>query len=330
MTSTGVERSTVVPSPSCPLGFQPQHLTAAVRVTAQVWRTPTEIDATPLLRPTTSTGVERSTVVPSPSWPRSLEPQHLTPPALVSAQPWRSPPAIAVTPLLSPGTSTAAKSLPQHWTRPPLVNAQPTVIAVTPPLTPETSTGVERTPAGSGYPPQHLMPPALVSAQLRTPPAATAVTPLPRPETSTGAKRRLSVPSPSAPEYGVPQHLTPPAPVTAQLWRMPAAMAATPARRPETSTGVELFRLVPPPSPSSSWPLKPQHLTPPALVNAQLWTAPAATAVACTVADARSAEPLSAENEGVPESATGVEASATDATRTAARTAVRFVLIAPV
>ena len=47
-----------------------------------------------------------SVVVPSPSWPKSLSPQHLTPPALVSAQVWPSPAAIAVTPLVRPVTST--------------------------------------------------------------------------------------------------------------------------------------------------------------------------------------------------------------------------------
>ena len=45
---------------------------------------------TPLLSPLTSTGVSLSICVPSPSWPTSFRPQHLTPP-LISAQVCASP-----------------------------------------------------------------------------------------------------------------------------------------------------------------------------------------------------------------------------------------------
>src|SRR3989304_99762 len=47
----------------------------------------------PLARPETSTGVLLQVVVPLPSWPSSLEPQHLTPPPLVSTQVWLGAPA---------------------------------------------------------------------------------------------------------------------------------------------------------------------------------------------------------------------------------------------
>lgn len=42
----------------------------------------------------TSTGVELSVVLPSPSWPTLFKPQHLTPPALVTAQVWSDPASI--------------------------------------------------------------------------------------------------------------------------------------------------------------------------------------------------------------------------------------------
>jgi hypothetical protein len=44
----------------------------------------------------TSTGVLLSLVVPSPSWPAPLPPQHLTRPSLVTAQEWLAPAAIAM------------------------------------------------------------------------------------------------------------------------------------------------------------------------------------------------------------------------------------------
>src|SRR6266536_2991300 len=181
----------------------------------------------------------------------------------MSAQPWM-PEAIAATPLLNPGTSTALRSLPQHLRPPVPIKAQLTVIAVAAPARPETSTGVGASPVD---PPQHLTPPSVVSAQLWNPPAAMALTPL-RPTTSTTRLGRLLlVPSPSAPLIFAPQHLTPPAPVSAQVCRTPAAIAVTPLR-PETSTGVARLPVVW--LPSWSWPLSPQHLTRPARVNAQL------------------------------------------------------------
>src|SRR3990172_3409111 len=105
-TSTGVARCVVVPSPSWPSKFRPQHFTPPPAVRAHVWSLPAAICATPLPRPTTPTGVVRCAVVPSPSWPYSLYPQHFTPPAFVSAQVYASPAATAATPLPRPLTST--------------------------------------------------------------------------------------------------------------------------------------------------------------------------------------------------------------------------------
>ena len=98
-TSTGVELSVVVPFPSCPKLLSPQHLTAPPLVSAQLWTPPAAIAVTPLCSPETSTGVELSVVVPFPSCPKALKPQHLTAPPLVSAQLWTPPAAIALTPL---------------------------------------------------------------------------------------------------------------------------------------------------------------------------------------------------------------------------------------
>ena len=88
--------------------------------------------------------------------------------------------------------------------------------------------------------PQHLTPPPLVSAQVWRPPAEIALTPLARPETSTGTLLSVFVPLPSWPYVPLPQHLTPPPLVSAQVWISPAAIAVTPLARPETSTGTLL------------------------------------------------------------------------------------------
>src|SRR5262249_42867022 len=157
ITSTGVRRSVVVPSPSWPNSLSPQHLTVLALVSAHVWKLPAAIAATPLPRPTTATGIERSVLVPSPSWPYELSPQHLTAPAVVSAQLWRSPVATAATPLPSPTTATGIK-----WS-----------VLVPAPSSPDSLS------------PQHLTAPALVSAQVWMSPAASAATPLESPETPT-------------------------------------------------------------------------------------------------------------------------------------------------
>src|SRR5947207_10735443 len=98
-TPIGVRLRIVVPSPSSPPSFKPQHMTAPALVSAQTWPSSTVIAVTPLERPETSTGVWRSVRVPSPSSPSTpLYPQHLTPPALVNAHVTPVPAAIAVTP----------------------------------------------------------------------------------------------------------------------------------------------------------------------------------------------------------------------------------------
>ena len=209
MALTPLERPAIAP------GEFPQQVAPPALVTAHVYWAPAAIAVTPLARPTTSTGVglqRASESVPAahvwslvaralPSWSLRFEPQHLTFPPRKSAQEWRSPAAIALTPLLRPATSTGVLLLIFE----PLPSCPPELF------------------------PQHLTPPPLVSAQVCPPPAETALTPLLSPTTSIGARlyrsehwppRELHVdekPFPSWPYLFEPQHLTPPPLVTTHV-----------------------------------------------------------------------------------------------------------------
>src|SRR5665213_3363998 len=92
-TSTGVDAVTKVPSPRAPSLLSPQHLTPPPVVRAHAKSAPAEMATTPL-NPLTVTGVVLHgqppqscgpVVVPSPSSPQLLLPQHCTLPAVVSA-----------------------------------------------------------------------------------------------------------------------------------------------------------------------------------------------------------------------------------------------------
>jgi hypothetical protein len=85
-TSIGVELLVVVPLPSSPSKFEPQHFVAPVLRRAQVCSSPALSSATPLCSPLTLTGIELLVVVPLPSSPSKFEPQHFAAPALVTAQ----------------------------------------------------------------------------------------------------------------------------------------------------------------------------------------------------------------------------------------------------
>src|SRR4051812_17517062 len=106
LTLTGRLLPSWLVSPNCPFMFSPQHLTAPPSVNAQVWSKPAETALTPLVRPITSTGVDLLLKDPSPSWPLRLSPQHLIPPAVVSAQAWYAPVEMDETSLVRPITST--------------------------------------------------------------------------------------------------------------------------------------------------------------------------------------------------------------------------------
>ena len=160
------------------------------------------------------------TFVPSPSWPTLFSPQHLTDPAVVSAQVWAKPVVIWTTPLLSPETFTGVEDaigrLPSPSWPAPLM-------------------------------PQHFTAPAIVSAQVWLLAALIWTTPLPSPTTSTGVRRFVVVPSPSLPTLLLPQHLAAPV-TTAQVWREPVVTSVAPLVNPETFTGVERSVVVPSPS----------------------------------------------------------------------------------
>ena len=113
-----------------------------------MWLPPAAIAVTPL-RPVTSCGVLAfPSVLPVPSSPSQLEPQHFTPPLLINTQVWFAPAAIDTTPLLSPVTLCGVYALvvppfpkwpfplyPQHFAPPPLVTthvcSKPAAIATT-------------------------------------------------------------------------------------------------------------------------------------------------------------------------------------------------------
>jgi len=106
-TRTGVLRFVWVPSPSLPpLAPQARAVPSACRVTLK--RKPTSAAVAPprnVVQPAlvpvaqTRTGVGRSVVVPSPSWPESLWPHARTPPLDSTARLWSSPPATEATPV---------------------------------------------------------------------------------------------------------------------------------------------------------------------------------------------------------------------------------------
>ena len=84
---------------------------------------------------------------------------------------------------------------------------------------------------------------------------------------SAGVERLVVVPSPSWPKLLLPQQTTPVA-VTAQVWLLPAEIAATPLPSPLTGVGVERSVVVP----SPSWPpeFSPQQTAAPAVVTAHV------------------------------------------------------------
>src|SRR5208283_2942419 len=71
VTDTGVKLSVVVPFPSWPRLFDPQHLTPPPKTTAHAKAAPvpTSMSGTAFVSPLITTGVVRWMVVPSPSCP---------------------------------------------------------------------------------------------------------------------------------------------------------------------------------------------------------------------------------------------------------------------
>src|ERR1044071_9700672 len=95
-TATGAWKSLIEPLPSWPALLWPQHHTEAALPSAQLCSSPPAIAenfGSPV--PITWTGVVRSVVLPSPTWPKLLRPQHHAVPSLRIAQLWPSPAATA-------------------------------------------------------------------------------------------------------------------------------------------------------------------------------------------------------------------------------------------
>ena len=96
----------MVPVPSCPVPLYPQHFAAPPLVSAHVWKSPEVIATIPEVSPLTWTGVDEPVVVPFPSCPSQLPPQHFTAPPVVSAQVCQALAVMAMTPAVSPLTWT--------------------------------------------------------------------------------------------------------------------------------------------------------------------------------------------------------------------------------
>jgi hypothetical protein len=138
-TETGVAEEFVLPSPSWPTLLSPQQRTEPFERSAQEWVIPTAIEIAVLI-PIAFTGVvlhgtdglasqdSGPVLLPFPSWPLPLYPQHFTSPVERAAQECWLPEAIE-TALFIPVTGTGAKEssleplpnaprtlYPQHWT----------------------------------------------------------------------------------------------------------------------------------------------------------------------------------------------------------------------
>src|SRR5580698_7000291 len=86
-TATGTDDAVVVPLPSSPDSFAPQHATWPSDFTAQSWNGPLPIAVTPLRLETATGGrTSEASIVPLPSSPSPSNPQHRTVPSTSSAQ----------------------------------------------------------------------------------------------------------------------------------------------------------------------------------------------------------------------------------------------------
>src|SRR5258706_127815 len=153
----------------------------------------------PLANPVTAVRTSRSAVLPSPTWPVSLWPQHCASPRRVTAHVCISPAESIATPFASPVTSTGVSRVVVElsprppWPLHPQHRAPPLRVTLDP------ARGVGRRvvlPCKSTRfsCPRHFPPPPVVGAQVWFPPVAMATTPLARPETPEAVSRRSSVP----------------------------------------------------------------------------------------------------------------------------------------
>src|ERR1700722_1406463 len=232
-TRTGTLLFFLLPVPSSPNWLSPHASTLPVVVSARVWNVPDDTDATltPRGRCTRTGTRRRPPVCALPSCPWSSDPQASSPPAVVTANIWPSPAAIAVTngrrgSLTHTGTSVLAvlplpswptELSPQARTRPSLVSA---IAAAPAALTPEirtprgrrTKTGALRfarwpLPSWPEPPAPHVSTlPVVVSATTNAKPmrAVRTLTPLGS-RTFTGRRWLSKAPFPSWPSWPEPQ-----------------------------------------------------------------------------------------------------------------------------
>ena len=144
----------------------------------------------PVASPVTCAAKELAVVVPLPSLPETLDPQHNRPRDDEMAHEWLY------------AAEIARMSLPSSYTR------IGTVLLVDVPLPslPEP------------FAPQHNASPAVVTAQLCSHPADTDATPDESPATGVGVDLFVVFPFPSLPEPFAPQHSAAPSEVTAHVW----------------------------------------------------------------------------------------------------------------
>src|SRR3989442_6966540 len=95
-TTSGVLRSVVVPSPSCPNELAPQHATPPLTPTAHVWKPPALTAWSAPKAVDTWTGVALLVVVPLPSWPWKSLPQQYASLPIVTPHVWLFPPLTVV------------------------------------------------------------------------------------------------------------------------------------------------------------------------------------------------------------------------------------------
>src|SRR6476659_8889722 len=105
--------ATPVALPLCPEVLRPQHVTVPFgRRCAHECAPPALMATTPVRLPLTATGVDVLVVVPLPSWPTGLAPQHLTMPIGRSCAHECAPPALmAATSVRPPPTATGVDVL---------------------------------------------------------------------------------------------------------------------------------------------------------------------------------------------------------------------------
>jgi hypothetical protein len=97
----------VVPLPSWPKAFAPQHQTCWLVSIAQVWSCP-PATATAGGRPVTGTGTVESAMVPLPSWAVVFCPQHQTEWSGMTEHVWPPPPATMGSVTAAAGAAGAA------------------------------------------------------------------------------------------------------------------------------------------------------------------------------------------------------------------------------